>query len=989
MSAVFNILVKIDAKAAKAGAQEVQGQLAQLSDVASATAGKMNAIWKAAGEVKDAIAGAMALVEAYQDIQNKLRVVTSGVNDLNHVSEQTLKISIATRTSWAATVAMFSRVSQNAGELGVGQAQLLNFTKQLNQAVVVSGATSVEAKAALTQLSQGLASGSLRGDELRSVMEQLPIVADVIAKKLGATRGQLRELGRAGKITSRLIIDAFAEAATDLDAKFGKTMPTLSQAMQAFGDTATEALGKIDKNLGVSRGITYLIDQLRQGVAVAGDFLSEAAKANPFGAAQQAVQAQLDAVAEADRIKKFEENLKKAGTKTDDVAKRVEQLNRVGVKLDFNKKIAAQVAELSTITNEAFGTTMPVAFEKTVRAVKEIDDAYEKLVAKEHAKEVAEQAEHLKESLTGIGKILQKQIEHWKDLADEIRELRKLTGKDETGAPGRSKVSPVKITGALKGIFPDVGNDDPNEPDLYVPQPVDYGAMEATKQNAQTLTKNTDDLAKKELEVANNADKYGKELTKIRQHTVDHEEAIKRVKDLWARKKITLEEYNREMERLLGKAKKLHEYLVYVPSPISGDNLMGEDGRSIDGPDRRENFRRRDQYIYDKETDLELDHIQALNDLNDESEHLNGELQANNKALEQQDQILKKLKGSKNDYILNVRIIQGLLAEERISLSDANKLLEEEYAIYVKSDPVLAQVKGHLVEHELAVTRIQHALEKENITKAESIRLLQAEAFAFSQAEDERIKAQKAAEDYAKYGKIDGKSMTTMREGIQGMRDDILNVGDDVTNMLKQSMGALDKFIIDAAESGKFHWEDMVQSMIHALNELAWALLKAAALKALLGLGTGGASGSAAAALAQISGNDGTDLGFGGGYARGGSYTVPGSGAPDSTLMAFRLTPGERIDFTPPGGNNAGPNAVEVHEYAILIAMIGAILSAVGAKSEDGDGKRPRRPQIRVALQQVTDRRDLLSVLDTRDGQAAVSDVARKNPGMYRSILKR
>ena len=170
------------------------------------------------------------LSDTYTNLQNRLRLVTDGTEELEAVTAELLATSNDTRVSFASTAELYARTAIATKELGRTQEETLQFTKSLNQAVILSGASAQEAQAGLIQLSQGLSSGALRGDELRSVLEQLPLVADVIARQMGVTRGELRELGKEGEITAEVILDAFKAARGELEDKFAKTVPTIGQA---------------------------------------------------------------------------------------------------------------------------------------------------------------------------------------------------------------------------------------------------------------------------------------------------------------------------------------------------------------------------------------------------------------------------------------------------------------------------------------------------------------------------------------------------------------------------------------------------------------------------------------------------------------------------------------------------------------------------------------------------------------------------------------
>lgn len=199
-------------------------------------------------------------------LENRLRSTGLEGVALTAIYKELLAVSNQTRSSVEGSVELYSRLSLSSKELGVSQSQLLDFTKSLNQAIILSGASGAEAQAGLIQFSQGLASGVLRGDELRSVLEQLPAVADVIAKGLGVTRGELRKLGEEGKITAQSVLKSFADARIELDQRFAKTVPTLAQSFTVLKNNAIDFIGRLDKATGttefLSRAILGLANNL-------------------------------------------------------------------------------------------------------------------------------------------------------------------------------------------------------------------------------------------------------------------------------------------------------------------------------------------------------------------------------------------------------------------------------------------------------------------------------------------------------------------------------------------------------------------------------------------------------------------------------------------------------------------------------------------------------------------------------------------------------
>lgn len=190
--------------------------------------------------------------DAVTNVNNRLKLVTNSTEDLASTQRELFEIANETRSIFEGTATIFTRLAQSSEELGKSNRQLLQFTKSLNQAIILSGASAAESSAGLIQLSQGLASGALRGDELRSVLEQLPAVARVISRDLGITIGQLRELGQQGLITSDIIIGAFERASESIEEDFAKTVPTIGQSFTVLRNKVLESVAAFNESTKVS-----------------------------------------------------------------------------------------------------------------------------------------------------------------------------------------------------------------------------------------------------------------------------------------------------------------------------------------------------------------------------------------------------------------------------------------------------------------------------------------------------------------------------------------------------------------------------------------------------------------------------------------------------------------------------------------------------------------------------------------------------------------
>jgi len=254
----FRINVIVDPAQAPRGIATVERSLTQVENKADKMRG---AIARALTGVSVAILVRELgqLADAYTNVQNRLRTVTDDQERLGVVTDEVFAIADRTRSAFDATAEVYSRVGLAAKELGRTELELLRFTESLNQAVILSGASADEARAGLIQLSQGLASGALRGDELRSVLEQLPVVADVISKSMGITRGELRQLGAEGKITADIVLDAFKGAREELEGRFAKSVPTISQSFTVLRNNLVQFVGEMNESKGASAGVSSAI----------------------------------------------------------------------------------------------------------------------------------------------------------------------------------------------------------------------------------------------------------------------------------------------------------------------------------------------------------------------------------------------------------------------------------------------------------------------------------------------------------------------------------------------------------------------------------------------------------------------------------------------------------------------------------------------------------------------------------------------------------
>ncbi|WP_396189856.1 tape measure protein [Flavobacterium sp.] len=169
-------------------------------------------------------------------LESKLRVSTEGLGSFNNALKETRQIALNTRNDLATVSTLYSKVAMSAKNMGATQKQVARVTESVSKALALSGATVAESQAAILQLGQALASGKLSGDELRSILENAPQLANAISKGLGVAMGDLRRLGEEGKLTSDLIFGAIIRQSGDIDKAFKNVGVTFGQAFTNIGN---------------------------------------------------------------------------------------------------------------------------------------------------------------------------------------------------------------------------------------------------------------------------------------------------------------------------------------------------------------------------------------------------------------------------------------------------------------------------------------------------------------------------------------------------------------------------------------------------------------------------------------------------------------------------------------------------------------------------------------------------------------------------------
>ncbi|MBG6043919.1 tape measure protein [Proteus mirabilis] len=210
--------------------------------------------------------------EAWTELNNKLSNSVRASESLIDVTQRVFDISQATRSSLDATATLYARLERGTREYNTSAADLAKLTSIINQGFIVSGATAQEAENAIIQLSQGIASGVLRGEEFNSVAEQGSRLMVALADSMGVGIGQLRKMAAEGKLTTDVVVKGLLSQGDAIGKEFAKTTRTMSQAFQ-------EASSNLTKFLGENTTITSTISAFSDAVIIVSKNLDELSSA--------------------------------------------------------------------------------------------------------------------------------------------------------------------------------------------------------------------------------------------------------------------------------------------------------------------------------------------------------------------------------------------------------------------------------------------------------------------------------------------------------------------------------------------------------------------------------------------------------------------------------------------------------------------------------------------------------------------------------------
>lgn len=212
-------------------------------------AGAVTGIGLAANAVKDVAVAAAQTADQLTSIRSRINLINDGSQTTAEIMEKIYSVATRSRGSYIDMADSVAKLNMLAKDAFSSNDEAIYFVEQLNKQFKISGAGIQEASAAMYQLTQAMASGKLQGDEFRSIMENAPLLAQSIAREMGMSVGQLKEMSSQGLITADIIKSALFNAAEETDARFGEIPMTFAEVGQSVQNQLIQAFQPVLEQL--------------------------------------------------------------------------------------------------------------------------------------------------------------------------------------------------------------------------------------------------------------------------------------------------------------------------------------------------------------------------------------------------------------------------------------------------------------------------------------------------------------------------------------------------------------------------------------------------------------------------------------------------------------------------------------------------------------------------------------------------------------------
>ncbi|HBG3705751.1 TPA: tape measure protein, partial [Clostridioides difficile] len=219
------------------------------------------------------LGGLGSLSDQMTSTNARLAMINDGQLSDSGLNKMIFQSAERSRASYLDTAQIVSRIGMNAGSAFSSTREIVSFAEQLNKKFIIAGASTQEMSSALLQLTQGLGSGVLRGEELNAVFESAPNIIRSIADYLDVDIGKIRGMASEGMLTADIVKNSLLAASAETNAQFEKMPYTLGQIFTSIKNNAVMIFGAIQKKIEdtvSSKGFRTFITDVKDSLYVLG-----------------------------------------------------------------------------------------------------------------------------------------------------------------------------------------------------------------------------------------------------------------------------------------------------------------------------------------------------------------------------------------------------------------------------------------------------------------------------------------------------------------------------------------------------------------------------------------------------------------------------------------------------------------------------------------------------------------------------------------------
>ena len=272
----FLIRVKADIEQALRDLQKLPVAVDRTADASQESASNINSMGRSLQFLTRAAAAYISVrtvqslvtqADAFNVLTTRIRTATKSTGDFEAVQRRLFEITQQNGQAFDITVSLFQSLARSAPELQATNQEVLTLVNLVQQLGVISGASQSNQRAGLLQFTQGLAAGVFRAEEFNSLLENIPEVANRIARGLGVSVGELRKMVLDGQLLSNEVFNSLLKQSEEINQEFQEIPESVDRASTRLGNSISQWLSDLDKSAGITRTLARTMNRVSDALS--------------------------------------------------------------------------------------------------------------------------------------------------------------------------------------------------------------------------------------------------------------------------------------------------------------------------------------------------------------------------------------------------------------------------------------------------------------------------------------------------------------------------------------------------------------------------------------------------------------------------------------------------------------------------------------------------------------------------------------------------